>query len=342
MQRHGGDLDRARAQFGGEAGEWLDLSTGINPEPWPQTQLPAEIWNHLPQPRGEALQQGAAHFYGGLPEQFAVVPGAQAAIQHLPYCLQADRVAVVSPTYSEHWASWSRAGSRVEALPLEREADFEPRSRALLEAANQYDAVVLGQPNNPTGTRWPQGILAEAADRLAARGGHLIVDAAFADADGEALPPLPDAHPGLIILRSLGKFFGLPGVRLGWLQAEAGVAERMREAVGPWPVSTAAEVLGTRILADPGWPLLNRQRLGAARDRLRALLRETGWRIRGSSPLFVLAEAEDAPQRLEHLIEHKVWPRTFDDAGLEGCARFGLPHPDSWGHLEGALLAAGG
>lgn len=342
MQHHGGDLARALAEHGGTVGEWLDLSTGVNPEPWPQTTLPDDVWSHLPEPDGAQLRVAAAQYYGGTPAQFAVAGGAQAAIQLLPHCLSARRVAVVTPTYNEHWASWRRAGIEPQALWLDREEDFAPRSRELLKAAGEFDAIVLGQPNNPTGTRWPQGILAEAADRLAARGGHLVVDAAFADAEAEGLPPLPDAHPGLVVLRSLGKFYGLPGLRLGWLQAEPQVAARVREALGPWPISTAAEVMGKRILADPGWPLLNCQRLAAARNRLRALLRETGWRIRGATPLFVLAEADDAEARRVHLAEHRVWTRGFDEPALAGCVRFGLPHPEQWGHLEDALLTAHG
>lgn len=340
MQRHGGDLERARAQYGGEASEWLDLSTGINPEPWPQTQLGGDVWQRLPSVDAAGLRQAAARVYGGNTDQFAASSGSQAAIQLLPYCLPAQRVAVVTPTYGEHAASWQRAGASIEPLPLHPEEDFAPRSRALLDAAQGYDVVILAQPNNPTGTRWPHGILAEAADRLAAHGGRLVIDAAFADADGKSLPPGPHDHPGVAILRSVGKFYGLPGLRLGWLQAERDLAARMRAALGPWPVSAAAEEIGSRILADPGWPLLNRQRLAASRDRLRALLRETGWRIRADTPLFVLAEADDTARRLERLTEHRVWARTFEESDLAGCVRFGLPHPERWGQLEEALLAA--
>jgi cobalamin biosynthetic protein CobC len=342
MPHHGGDLGRALAAYGGERGQWLDLSTGINPEPWPQTGLPDDIWQHLPSLDAHALRIVAARFYGARPEQLAATAGAQTAIQALPHCLPGDSTAIVAPTYPEYEASWKRAGKEPDILELRKEEDFAPPSRALLEAANAYDTIILGQPNNPTGTRWPQGVLAEAADRLGARGGHLVVDAAFADADSEAEPPSPRDHPGLVVLRSLGKFFGLPGLRLGFLHADEGLAGRVREALGPWPVSTAAETLGERILADSGWPLLNRQRLTAARDRLRALLRETGWQIRGSSPLFTLAEARNAASCAHRLTEHRIWVRTFDDPALGGCIRFGLPHPDRWGQLENALLSIHG
>ncbi len=207
LPAHGGDLAAAEARWARPIQGWLDLSTGCNPWPYPVPTLPPAAWSRLPG-RAEdlALRRAAAAFYGAAdPECVLPAPGSGALIRLLPRLLPPGPVAVVGPTYGEHAAAWAAAGHAVRDIPH-------------LDAAGESSVVVVANPNNPDGrTVAPARLLALAAE-LAERGGLLVVDEAFGDTD-PALSVVPHLAPGLLVLRSLGKFHGLPGLRLGFALA---------------------------------------------------------------------------------------------------------------------------
>ncbi|WP_395667211.1 aminotransferase class I/II-fold pyridoxal phosphate-dependent enzyme, partial [Methylocella sp.] len=240
MRDHGGDLDEARAAYG--EGDWLDLSTGINPAPYPLPQIPARAFSALPTGAEiDALEATAQAAYGTCAPMVALA-GAQAAIQLVPRLApRGSRLApqgcarVLGPTYNEHRAALAGAGWRVE-------------DAASPEALAGADLAVVVNPNNPDGRRFsPDRLIA-----LAARVGLLVVDESFADAE-PGLSLLPRLGPGLgniVALRSFGKFYGHAGLRLGFAAADAARAERLRALAGPWPVSGPAVVVGRAALAD--------------------------------------------------------------------------------------------
>ena len=231
---------------------------------------------------------------------------------------------VLGPTYSGHVEAWRDAGRDVSVAPSP--ADLSPDCRI----------VVLVNPNNPDGRRVAPGELVDLAGRLAAVGGLLVVDEAFADLEpeGSVLPRLGDEP--IVVLRSFGKFYGLAGLRLGFALGHADVVARLGRLVGDWPVSGTAIRLGRQALADTDWQAETRARLRRGRERLAGLLAASGLGIAGGTDLFQLAVAADAVGLHEALARQGVWTRIFADQ--PGRVRFGLPADDQFDRLAAALV----
>jgi len=280
---HGGDLDAARAAFPGAPEPWLDLSTGINPWPYPVPPIPAEAWTRLPGRGAEAALLAAAAGCYGAPStaHVAAAPGSQALIQVLPRLRAPGRVAVLGPTYAEHARGWAAAGHAVAEVRR-------------LEEAGGADVVVIVNPNNPDGRVVPAAVLLDLAGRQAARGGWLVVDEAFADTMPEVSVAGEVDRPGLVVLRSFGKFFGLAGVRLGFALARPDLADAVRRGVGPWAVSGPALAIGAVALADRAWIADMRQRLVAETSALDAHLQRMDLSVSGGTPLFRLVTHDRA------------------------------------------------
>ena len=320
MLEHGGRLRAAAERYRIPLADWVDLSTGINPSAYPVPALPPEAWQRLPEPN-DGLEAAAAAYYGSA--GLLPVAGSQAAIQALPACFVPGRVVTLAPTYAEHPHAWRE--HQVRALPAE----------AIDAAVDSADTLLLVQPNNPDAQRFPCGQLLAWRACLAARGGRLIVDEAFLDAEpGDSLVPLA-GDPGLVVLRSVGKFFGLAGARVGFVFAEPALLARLADRLGPWAVSGPARAVTAAALADRAWQVDARQRLAADSARLGALLDCHGLSGGGGTALFQWRPTPGAAAIHARLAEQAILTRLFDTpAGL----RFGLPGPETeWARLEAAL-----
>lgn len=320
MLEHGGKLREAAQRYG--RNDWLDLSTGLNPNGYPAPALAADAWHRLPEHDPELLQ--AAQRYYGAPRMLAVA-GTQAAIQALPRLRAPSRVAVASPSYAEHLHHWSQHGHQASAVPYGE----------LGAAASHADVLVVCNPNNPTGSTVPRATLLEWTAALSARGGWLVVDEAFADTD--CAHSIADATqaPGLIVLRSVGKFFGLAGVRLGFVAAQDGILSPLADLLGPWAVSGPAQQVARAALEDRAWQQAAQDRLRADGTRLRALLAQHGIASRGTA-LFQWWPEERAEALHDHMARRGIWVRLFREAARG--IRLGLPPDEAgWQRLEQAL-----
>jgi cobalamin biosynthetic protein CobC len=311
LPAHGGDLGLAEARFGKPTQGWLDLSTGISPFPYPVPDLPSELWQRLPGVAEDlALREAAARAYGvDDPDLLAAAPGSQALLQILPRLRPFSQVAVIGPTYGEYSRCFSLAGHHV--LPAET-----------LDRTLDADVVVVCNPNNPDGRRHEPARLLELAEGLAARGGLLLVDEAFCDTAPD-LSLASHVRPGLVVLRSLGKFFGLAGMRLGFAIAEPQLARLLRQAIGPWAVSGPVIELGRRILSDADWMEEARKRLAQESNLMNSLLGRAGLSTIGGTSLFTLVNAPRAWALFEYLGQQGILARPF--ATAPRWLRFGLP-----------------
>jgi cobalamin biosynthetic protein CobC len=321
MRDHGGNLDVAMKRFGGPLEDWIDLSTGINRRPYPVGELPLRSWAALPsRTELDALHEAARRAYlTGAP--VLAVAGAQAAIQTLPYLAEPGRARILAPTYNEYAPTLAVAGWQVEEV-------------GEVDALAGADLAVVVNPNNPDG----QAHDASALLALASRVKRLVIDESFADAVPAISLAAEAARPGLLILRSLGKFYGLAGLRLGFvLGAEREIAA-MAGMVGPWPVSGTAIEIGRRALLDRAWADTTRARLVRDASRLDALAQAAGWKLIGGTPLFRLYETGNAGAAQEQLAHAKIWSRMFD--ARPGWLRLGLPGDETeWDRLAAALSA---
>ena len=327
---HGGAIDAAAARHGIPRRRWLDLSTGINPIPYPLPDVAAEIWTRLPDTALDAsLRQAAASRYGVAdPAWVVAAPGTQALIQWLPRLRAPSRVAVLGPTYGEHAVSWAAAGHRVTEVIANGTPD---------DGLCGFDVVVSVNPNNPDGRVIEPARLLELADRLEREGGLLVVDEAFADAVHDISLAPRAGRPGLVVLRSFGKFHGLAGLRLGFALASPDMAGRLGRALGPWAVSGPAAAIGAAALGDAPWAEETRARLATDAGRLDDLLKQNGLAVTGGTPLFRLATDAAAQDLFEHLARSAILVRRF--SGEATWLRFGIPGGAAEFERLGAALA---
>ncbi|WP_236108606.1 threonine-phosphate decarboxylase CobD [Zavarzinia marina] len=322
---HGGRLAAARARFPMAPTPWLDLSTGINPDAYPIGDLPPEVFTRLPEPGDCArLEAVAAEAYGVAdPALVMAAPGTQILIEILPHLVTPGRVAVLGPTYGGHGPAWARAGHRVR--PVE--------TLAALETA---DYAVLVNPNNPDGRVIPAADLAALAARMAARGGLLVVDEAFADLEpGVSVAPFLPLG-GLVVLRSFGKTYGLAGLRLGFALSSPDMIAGLRASFGDWAVSGPAIAVGIRALADGRWRLGAMARAGERAARLDALMTAAGFTLIGGCRLFRLFARDDAGAWFQRFAEAGILTRPFPFR--PDWLRLGVPgNDDGFARLAGVL-----
>ena len=324
MLEHGGRLRQAALDYGIAESQWLDLSSGLAPWPFAIPAIPERAWARLPE-TDDGLEQAACQYYGA--PHVLPVPGSQCAIQLLPRLRRSGKVGVLSPCYAEHAESWRRNGFIVREV-LEQEVDIY---------LDTLDVLVVVNPNNPTGLNLPPERLLDWHARLAQRGGWLVVDEAFMDNTPELSLAAESGRSGLIVLRSFGKFFGLAGVRLGFVLAELKLLKLLAEQVGPWAVSGPTRIVGQACLLDTQGHARQRERSELASARLQHLLGQHDLLPQGGCALFQWLITPEAEQLHDFMARRGILLRLFTS---NSSVRFGLPADEAdWLKLQEALQA---
>lgn len=322
MLEHGGRLRQAAHTYGIPMQDWLDLSTGLAPWSLPFPVIPEQLWQRLPETE-DGLAEQAAHYYGAA--HALPVAGTQAAIQALPRLRPPSRVGILSPCYAEHAYQWQQAGHWVESV---HEADLPAR-------LSELEVLVVVNPNNPTGRLLEPERLLSWHRLLAARGGWLVLDEAFMDATPEHSLAAASGQSGLIVLRSLGKFFGLAGVRLGFVLAESRLLDALEHWLGPWAVSGPARWIGLACVHHSERQQQQRQQLHQVSQRLNRLLVHHRFPIMGGTAFFQWLVTEQAAALYQHCAQRGILLRHFPE--LQGL-RLGLPATEAdWQRLEQSL-----
>lgn len=303
---HGGGIDAAVSQFGGTRHDWVDLSTGINAIPYPLGELPADLWNALPDEAAFQRLEQAARAFWNIPRSAAVLaaPGASALIARMPSLAPPGAVDIPGPTYNEHARAFTAQG---------------------WELAEAAETRVIVHPNNPDGRLWRASDLAPMT----------IIDESFCDIAPEATLKAQATRPNTVILKSFGKFWGLAGLRLGFAIGDPVLIGKLAQSIGPWAVSGPALAIGARALADTAWAEATRTRLATDAARLDALI---GLPVVGGTSLFRLYESDDSLALQTRLARAHIWTRIFPYSSR--WIRLGLPgNPAHWARLEQALSA---
>ncbi len=327
---HGGGITAAAALYGGRPQDWLDLSTGISPHLAALPDIPARAWHRLPDAHlVDEARNAARDYYRSGDIQPLPVPGTQSAIQLLPRLLNGEvRIAILGPTYGEYERAFRSGGYPVDILEDIGRID------------DRHALVIVVNPNNPDGRIVPAEALVALSERMAARGGILVVDEAFGDTVPDiSIVPQVSRLPNLIVFRSFGKFFGLAGLRLGFVVASRRILDQFENWLGPWAVSGPALTIATSLLRADTAPIRRAiEERGAA---LRAVLEASDLRICGGTALFSLVDHAEADALHAHLCRHRILVRKFDYAPR--WLRFGVaPDVASDGRLGEALQSFNG
>lgn len=333
MLDHGGQLLRFSQQYQIPVSQWLDLSTGVSPFTYLCSPIPTEVWNRLPE-LNDGLEQAAAAYYGC--DSLLAVAGSQAAIMALPQAVTAYQgragiVALPRVGYKEHQHAWKTyCGSGGEQWQLEFYDDIPGPS--LLSRAK---VVVFINPNNPAAVKVPVEQLQQWQIELQQREGMLIVDEAFIDCNpAHSLLNYPLAD-NVIVLRSIGKFFGLAGARVGFIFGNLERLEVISKQLGPWTIPGPSRWVTREALLDTSWQHMMRLQLAEHSSRLGALLEHYfGDNVRGTA-LFKTVTLPDAPLIHQRLCQYAILTRLCDE---QDALRFGLPGNErEWCKLESAL-----
>ncbi len=327
--QHGGALDQAIARYGGRRDEWLDLSTGINPEGIPIPDIISDHWRRLPeQDFANRMLEKARAFYG-VPDGAMIVaaPGTQSLIQILPEIIGSpNRVEIAGPTYGEYGASFARAGWEV-AETCHPEA-----------ISNATKAAVIVNPNNPDGRIAGLDTIAALSQKLAEKGGLAIVDEAFQESSEAQSAAGLVPGGGIVVLKSFGKFFGLAGLRLGFAIARPDIAARISNRLGPWAVSGPALGIADWAFSDIWAIAALRERISLSTAMLEDTLDWAGLETVGSTQLFRLVRHERAAGLHGALCRRHVLVRRFDYQ--PDWLRFGLARRADYPRLQAALACA--
>lgn len=337
---HGGQLQHVAKQYNITPENWLDLSTGIAPFSYPIPEIPEKSYQALPQSCND-LEAAAKHYYGA--NSLLVTNGSQAIIKLLPALWREQNqhsttVYLPEQGYKEHALAWQTAGFTLcwyqDELPL-------------LTIIEDNSVLVVINPNNPTGQLYHQAALMIYQERLAKCGGLLVIDEAFIDVikPSQSMTNTINNYKNTLLLRSFGKFFGLAGIRIGFLIGEQTWLEKFSEHLGPWQVNGPAQFIAQKALADKHWHEQQQQKLKALSASLQVMLAENLpveyiAKITGTD-LFqtvYFKEDFDGENNAEHyyvaLCQQGIYVRLTDD---KHALRFGLAKEEQLERLANAL-----
>jgi len=310
--RHGGDLGEAERGFGRPASGWLDLSTGINPRPWPIPPGLASDTRRLPSAADVGALLDAFRTAYRVPAWTAVcaAPGTELLIRLLPATLETPAV-VAATTYRSYSEAFASFGKELRQVPW-----------GALDRVAPDESLLVVSPNNPDGRR----LAPEAVQALLARGdgSTLVLDEAYLPpgASGSVLEVAPEDSP-VLVLKSFGKFFGHAGLRLGFAAGLPSLVRRLARFLGDWPASGPAISVGRAALADLSWQQGARDWLGAQAEAVDAAVTAAGLRPAGGTELFRVLRHERAGTIHAALARRGIWTRRFEER--PDLLRIGLP-----------------
>jgi threonine-phosphate decarboxylase len=261
---HGGNIHAFARARGIRPEEVLDFSASINPLGWPRGVRDAYRQAlsqavHYPEPYAETLTATLAQYHGLDPRSFVIGNGSTQLIYLLARVFKPQRVLVVAPTFSEHESALSLAGARVSRFILRPPTFTLTIEKLRPKLAEGYDTLIVTNPNSPTGTLVPDAAMQEVVQLCRRLGIRLLVDETFVDwVEDASLKSLAQRLPHLIVLRSLTKFFAIPGLRVGYVIAHPKNIQRLRKQLEPWSVNTIAQTVATACLRDSQFVLRSR------------------------------------------------------------------------------------
>lgn len=308
---HGGNLDHHISLYGGLKSNWIDLSTGINQSSYPIPDIPKSIWEKLPdKSQVEEFERSARKFWK-VPNNAEIIcaSGTSMIISALPGIFEKGNVDIHEPSYNEYEAAFTRNGWNIGNRDL--------------------NARILINPNNPDGKIWH-------SDKILNNGKLTIIDESFCDLTPRNSLITHSNTPGVIILKSFGKFWGLAGLRFGCAIGLPETLKDLKDMLGPWPASGPALLIANNALANDSWAENTIKRLDNDMRSLDSILTQNGLKVIGGTSLFRLIFAPNASKLKNDLCKNKILTRTFSYS--KHYLRIGIPSRDAhWKRVDDAF-----
>ncbi len=295
---HGGNIFTVARTLGVPPDQILDFSASINPlgiSPMARSALISSIDSlmHYPDTSHAVLKQALAAYHRLSPACFTIANGSTELIYNLPAMLPGKKALIISPSFSEYVRALRQHQWDVEHFVLSPENNFTIDTDKLEPVlAGGVDLLFFCNPGNPNGMLYPNEVIDRVATLCRAAGTFLVLDEAFMDfcEEGSAKQAVVESS-GAMILRSMTKFFGIPGLRLGYAISNSALAERLDALGGPWSVNTLALAAGTAALQDARHNNESLEYVSHERDELQAgLQRFSQFKIYPSNVNYLLVE----------------------------------------------------
>ncbi len=314
---HGGQLRQISERFNIPSSQLIDFSANINPDGPPPAVLSTlrtslediSILTAYPDLEQAGLKRSIADYAGVHPKNIVVANGFIPLLESALRTLRVKRCLLPVPAFVEYRRSLARAGVEIEPHILTSDFNFRYDVHALVHGG--HDAVLLANPQNPSGVLTTRNILLQFVSECAERNITVLLDEAFIDyAPLDSLTLDVEKFANLIVFRSVTKFHGIPGLRVAYAVANEAIARALNETLPPWPITTLASCAVESALADH--PFAERTRLHNDRRRahLRAGLDALGIHAYPSAANFLLLylpEGISADRFWRHMIvEHHM------------------------------------
>ena len=307
IREHGGDIDNAIKKYGGNKDDWIDLSTGINPNHYPYKLINIRELQNLPYKNDIDNLNKLAKKYFQTTACVRAVSGAQGGINILPFLFPNKTVSILSPTYNEYQNVFSNSLKKIINV------------KNLSELKKSQIAIICN-PNNPDGKLYSNDNLLKISKSVE----YLIIDESFIDQyPRKSLSHKLDDQTNILILRSFGKFFGLAGIRLGFLISNKEIDKKIQFLIGNWPISNVAINVASKALIDHVWIMNTISFLKEGSYFLDCLASEISWKVVGGTNLYRLYETPNADDAQNKLANFKIWSRRFTYS--KKWIRLGIP-----------------
>lgn len=331
---HGGDLSSVKEKYSDARYPWIDLSTGINPRAYPwekKIDLTALAGYAAKLPQSSDVKKCTSIWLKYLNvkdrNNWLLTAGSQAIINILPSIFPDHKGIILKPNYNEYERTWCRHL---------REYTTITRDKFDVNLLANNSVVMITNPNNPDAHLWQLEQIIHIANELAEKNGFLVLDEAYTDLCTDISLTTCSIPDNVLLLRSLGKFFGLAGLRIGLTKLPSKLYAKTADDMGPWTVSSISMAIAQMALSDTEWISNTLKSLKLNMEKLESILLEHDFKIIGNTDLYCLVQHEQSSMVVDKLNRSGIYVRTFSDN--PSLIRFGLPKNDiEYKRLQEAL-----
>ena len=315
---HGGNVDQFARKYGVDPHAVLDFSANTNPLPLPVSLKKAltrdfNYFRRYPDREYHELRTALAAYTGCSPDLIMVGNGATELLYLAIKTFRPEKALIPAPSFGDYERAFYGTGLQPDFYRIKEELDFRLDTECFLrELKKGYSMTILCNPNNPTGYLIPKDELLAILDTASRCNTVVLLDETFIefapDPDAASIIGAIHKYENVILLRAFTKFFGVPGLRLGYCLAHPVLLEQMREYKEPWTVNAAAAILGPLLLREEGYIAKTRAWIMKERPYMYKRLQNIGGiKVYESSSSFFLAKLLAKNRTALHL-QHTLTP----------------------------------